>query len=117
MSEETPTPTRRCARLLPDGTFCPNPANWMPTLLLYPSQLHWPSAAMVIQVDAPHCDAHRETAKVSDLATDRIYELAEQACSNARKPWPERSLTRLKFYPWTETKLGQMKDRERAQLN
>jgi hypothetical protein len=111
------TPSRRCAKLLEDGTPCPNAGKWMPTLLLYPSQLHWPSAPMLVEIDAPYCDAHRNASSVADFATERIYDLAEKACANAKKPWPERSLTRLKFLPWAKTQLGQMKDRERAQLN
>jgi hypothetical protein len=117
MSETLALPTRRCTRVLDDKTQCPSPGIWIPILLLYPSVLHGPSPPMLVSIDAALCTTHRETATVKEFATDAIYVIAEKACANAGKPWPERTLTRIKFLPYAESQLGQIKNREIAEAN
>lgn len=117
MSEEVRLPVRKCTAKKPDGEPCDQAGVWMPVLLLYPSILHGPSKPLTIQVDDALCGKHRDDATVKDFATERIYTLAEKACANAGTPWPERTLTRLKFLRYDESPLGRMKNRELAQKN
>ncbi len=70
---------------------------------------------MTLQVWEPVCLLHRDDLTAKELATDSTYETAEKACANARVPWPERSLTRLKFIPYAKSSLARQKDNERAQ--
>lgn len=118
MAEDAPIqlPARRCADVT-DGQACSGAGIWMPVLLLYPSVLHGPSPPMLVEVDVALCDRHKNDATVKDFATERIYGLAERACANAGKPWPERTLTRLKWLPWAQTQLGKIKSKELAQAN
>jgi hypothetical protein len=113
MSEDVAVPVRRCTA----SASCPHAGIWIPVLLLYPSVLHGPSKPMAVQIDAALCAQHKDDATVKDFATDHIYTLAEKACANAGVPWPERTLTRLKFLPYATSPLGKMKDRERAEAN
>lgn len=108
---------RPCDHQAADGTRCTNEGTWMPMLLLYPSRLHWPSAALPVQIDMGYCGLHKETVTVQELATERIYEIAEKACANAKAPWPERSETRLKWVKWVDSSLGRMKTQELAARN
>jgi hypothetical protein len=101
--------------------LCPSPADWIPVLLLYPSILHGPSKALTVQVWKPLCTAHRKRATkrdlIRELATEHVYNCAEEACANDSKPWPERSRTRLDFITYAESGLAKKKDAERAKAN
>lgn len=110
-------PVRRCTKLRADGSACDQPGIWIPVLLLYPSVLHGPSPPMTVSIDAALCTAHKNDATVKEFATDHLYTLAEKACANAGKAWPERTLTRLKFLPYAESQLGKIKNRELAEAN
>lgn len=110
MSEEPTVFVRTCTR-------CTAPAAWIPVLLLYPSVLHGPSKPLTIQVWEPVCSAHQDVLSIKELATEGIYAMAEKSCANLRLPWPERSLTRLKFLAYDKSSLAQQKDREHAQEN
>jgi hypothetical protein len=110
-------PVRRCTHVTADGAVCLAPGTWIPVLLLYPSVLHGPSKPALVQIDAALCGKHKDDATVKDFATDYIYSLAEKSCANANLPWPERTLTRLKFLPYAESQLGKIKNRELAAKN
>lgn len=116
MPEVTSIPVRRCTHKTADAE-CDKPGIWIPVLLLYPSVLHGPSKPALVQIDAALCTEHKNQATVKDFATEYIYGLAEKSCANANLPWPERTLTRLKFLPYAESSLGKIKDRELAQKN
>lgn len=105
---------RHCQRR---DTNCREPALWIPVLLLYPSVMHGPSKPMTLQVWEPVCTMHKDDARVKDYATDKIYRTAEKACANAGVPWPEPSLTRLKFIPYAQSSLARIKDAERSAEN
>jgi len=109
-------PTRRCTGKSGDEQ-CPHPGIWIPVLLLYPSVLHGPSKPLTVQIDAALCTQHKNDATVKDFATEHIYHLAEKACANVGAPWPEPSLTRLKFLPYATSPLGKIKNRELAEAN
>ncbi len=108
---------RRCDRKIAEGSYCDNEGTWIPVLLLYPSVLHGPSPPMMVQLDLGYCGRHKDDVTVKELATDRIYDLAEKACANAGKTWPERTLTRLKWIKWADSQLGKIKTKELAEQN
>ncbi len=99
------------------GLPCTNAGTWIPVLLLYPSIMHGPSPPMMVQLDMGFCGRHKEDVTVKQLATDRIYDLAEKACANAGKPWPQRTLTRIKWLKWADSQLGKIKTKELAERN
>lgn len=113
--DETPLPVRRCTWRV--GHPCTDAGIWIPVLLLYPSVQHGPSPPMLVSIDAALCSKHRDAVTYKDFATEYIYGLAEQACANAGKPWPQRTLTRLKFLPYAQSQLGRQKNQEIAQSN
>lgn len=86
-------------------------------LRLLPSVLHGPSKPILAQMWEPVCDLHREQVTVKQLVTETFYANVEKVCMNNGWPWPERTLTQIRFIPYGSSSLAEKKDRERAEAN
>lgn len=117
-TEPIVTPARGCMyHLISKSTRCENEGKWMPVLLLYPSQLHWPSQPMLASRDVALCDEHKSLVTYRDLVSDKLFADAEKLCSNGGLPWPDRKQTRLKFILYTQSQLGKMEIAKIAESN